>query len=179
MGKLKRAKDAWKTLGRELLDRTIEPAGHPSFVIYFLVSVVVAGGAGIWLELCTYLVTSFQSPPAQLGPLKTALITFFPAVACSACLQIIWAENNHKAFRAFATMLLVAMTIFALLIGLIPIIPIEDALKFGVYSSLFSLWIWWIANARQKDILDDHDDDDPVGGDPAGNLTGDLAGFKT
>jgi hypothetical protein len=69
------------------------------------------------------------------------------------------------------------MAIFALLIGLLTVIPHERALAMGTLASLASLWIWWIANAKHPDLLDTNNDA-AVGGPTDRPLSGDLAGFK-
>lgn len=168
----------WSGLFKELLKRSYEPLNHPSFVIYFIVSVVIAGGAGVWLELCSYIIADMELKSPSLSALKTALITFFPAVAGSACLQIIWAEDDHRALRAFATLVLFVLAILALLTGLISVIPIKCALFVGGGASLLSLWIWWIANANQEGLRDKVPTDAPTGGSVGVPLAGDLTGFK-
>lgn len=172
IGDIKNSTGTWTGLGKELKKRTVEPLGHPSFVIYFVVAQIIAGGAGIWLELCTYLLSS---SPTSLAALRTALITFFPAVVGSACLQIIWAEDDNRTLRAFATFMLIVMSIFALLIGLLTVIPNCRAILLGACASAVSLWVWWIANAKQKDLLDP---DAALGGDTDSGLPGDLSKFK-
>ena len=45
---------SWTKLARELRKRTVEPTRHVSFVIYFLVAVVMFGGLGIWISSARY-----------------------------------------------------------------------------------------------------------------------------
>jgi hypothetical protein len=110
-----------------------------------------------------------------LQPLRTALITFFPAVAGSACMQMIWAEDDGRSLRAFAMLILILVAILALIIGLVLAIPHSWALTICALAATAALWVWWIANAKHTDLLDP---DASVGGDPSAPLTGDLAGFK-
>lgn len=166
---------SWGDLWRELKKRTLQPLRHPSFVIYFVVAVIVVGGAGVWLELITYLQAVAAKRCPSLDALRTALVTFFPALAGCACLQLIWAEDHQRALRAFAILVLFAVSILALVLGLIPAIEHRTALFIGLFPSAIALWIWWVANAKQPDLLDP---DAPTGGDPNGPLAGDLRGFK-
>lgn len=174
---IKRQASSWVELARELKKRTFEPVAHASFVIYFVVAVIVIGGVGFWIELYAYLLLATPST-GQADPvsaLRTAVITFFPALAGSACLQLVWAENHQKALRAFGILFLCLMTVIALAIS--PnAVGNRSALVFGFFSSIAALWTWWIANARQKDLLD-IDPDAPLGGNRNADIPGNLDGF--
>jgi len=175
---VKRQGSSWVELARELKKRTIEPLAHVSFVIYFVVAVIVIGGIGFWIELYAYLL--FATPPAgQADPvsaLRTAIITFFPALTGSACLQLVWAESHQKSLRAFGILFLCLMTVMALAIST-NAVGNRSALVVGFVASIAALWTWWIANARQKDLLD-IDPDAPLGGKQDASLSGDLDGFS-
>lgn len=172
--------NSWERLWRELVRRTCGPFKHVSFVIYFLVATVIIGGIGFWLELYVY-VFSAQPKPENIDPLlamRTAVTTFFPALTGTACLQLIWAEDHRKPLRAFGVFFLVIMTIVALVIAPTQFITSNSALTVGFVASLASLWAWWIANAEQKDLLDDIDPDDSIGGKKVDvDLPGNLDGF--
>jgi len=173
------AVNSWIKLGAALKRRTCEPFSHVSFVIYFLVAVIIIGGIGIWIELYAYLLppSSPATPTVPLAPLRSAIVTFFPALTASACLQLIWAENEHKFLRSFGVLFLTLMTMAALIIS--PhAMGNGSALTVGILASLAALWAWWIANAEQKDFLD-IDNDAPLGGKTTNaKLSGDLDGFK-
>lgn len=174
---VKRQENSWIGLGRELKKRTFEPFSHASFVIYFVVAVILIGGVGFWIELYAYLLHA--RPPIEqadpLSALRTTVITFFPALAGSACLQLVWAENHQKSLRAFGVLFLCVMTVMALAIS--PnAVGNRSALILGFISSVAALWTWWIANAKQEDLLD-IDPDAPLGGDEDATLSGDLGGF--
>ncbi len=174
---IKRQGGSWVELWRELKKRSVEPFSHASFVIYFVVAVIVIGGIGFWIELYSYLI--FASPStAQEGSvsaLRTSVITFFPALAGSACLQLVWAESHQKSLRAFGILFLCLTTVIALAISPAAV-GNSSALLLGFLSSIVALWIWWIANAKQKDFLD-IDPDAPLGGNKDADLSGDLDGF--
>lgn len=90
--------NSWVLLGRELLRRSRSPLQHFSFVAYFLVAVVGLGGIGIWLEL----EAMSRVPQTTLNPLvsvRTALISFFPALAGTSCMQLIWSDESKKALE--------------------------------------------------------------------------------
>lgn len=175
--KVKRQNSSWIDLGRELKKRTFEPLSHASFVIYFVVAVIAIGGVGFWIELYAYFlhVTPLSEQTDPLAALRTAVITFFPALAGSACLQLVWAESHQKSLRAFGVLFLCLMTVIALAISP-SVVGDRWALILGFISSIASLWTWWIANAKQQDLLDINPEA-PLGGDKDAKLSGDLSGF--
>jgi hypothetical protein len=168
---------SWTLLRKELWNRTKEPAAHASFVLYFLIAVVMIGAGGVWIELYSLLVLA--GPVNSIAPsesgLRTAVITFFPALAGSACMQLVWAEDRNKYLRSFAVFVLFVMTILA--IGISPnVISSKSVFFVGSIASLLALWTWWIANAKQHDLLDNNLDAS-LGKDPLSALSGDLNGF--
>lgn len=173
--------ESWVRLGRELKKRTVDPIGHVSFTLFFLVAVILLGGAGVWLELHSYFsyVPTAEKPTASLAALRTAVITFFPALAGSSCMQLIWVNDELKSLRAFATSILVILFIAAVAIAPDKI-STNLALVIGGISSCIAFWMWWIANADHPGLKDIDDPDASLGNrDPSGELSGDLDGFTT
>lgn len=176
-GAPERTISSWVTLFRELRKRTVEPVFHASFVMYFCVAVVLVGGSGVWFEMHSYLlhVPTSEHPLPSTSALRIAVITFFPALAGSSCMQLIWAEDHHKSLRAFAITALAALTgtVFAIAPSAV---SNSAALWTGVVASVIALWTWWIANAKQRDLLDI----DAATGkrDTGGDLPGNLDEFK-
>lgn len=185
-------KDSWSQYTRlfgELRERTLAPILHPTFVIYFVVVMVLISPCNVWVELYAYLLPSQSLPPAttvissaaavpspSLFALRTALLTFFPTVAAGTAMQLVWAEDR-KAMRAIAMLMLTGL---AVVTALITPDRVGDgkAIVFGGLATVASLWLWWIANSRQADLLDKGDPDDPIGGEDVGApLPGDLDGF--
>lgn len=166
--------DLWK----EVVERTKKPKGHPSFVIFFVIAVLGFGALGIWIELYGYIYPDLMPwPPQPTDALRTAVLTFFPAVAGTAAMQLVWAESS-KHFRSAAFLVLVVFLVAALLVSPSRITN-ESALIVGVIASLLSLWVWWIANSTQADLLDVVDPEDAVGGqNPEVPLPGSLNEFQ-
>jgi len=169
---------SWVTLYRELRKRTVEPLSHASFVMYFCAAVVLVGGAGVWFELHSYVfhVPTVEHPLPTASALRIAVITFFPALAGSSCMQLIWAEDHNKSLRAFAITALAALA--CLVVAIAPsAVRNSTALGVGLFASIVALWTWWIANAKQRDLLDI----DAATGKKvtAGELQGNLDEFKT
>ena len=105
------------------------------------------------------------------------MITFFPALAGSSCMQLIWAEDDERSLRAFAVVVLTALI---LVIFFVAPEAVSDraALMAGAAASLLALWSWWIANAKQKDLLDTNPDAATGGKATGGDLPGNLDEFK-
>src|SRR5690606_36288224 len=151
--------------------RTTRPRRHPSFVAFFILAVFGLGASGVWLEL---YVLVFPDPtaighflrhpgaPSHFDALRTALITFFTAVAGTSAMQLIWAEDL-KHFRSASALILFLFLVVALVIFPARICDCA-AISIGVLMSLLALWVWWIANAKQADLLDSVDPRDAVGG---------------
>lgn len=106
----------FKELKREISRRTLRPCYHPSFIIFFLIAVLGFSASGIWLELYAYVYPVPEDASPKLDALRTAVITFFPAVAGTAAMQLIWQENEKHirsmAFLTLAIFLVAALWIF-------------------------------------------------------------------
>lgn len=163
----------WNRLGEKLSGRLITPLAHPSFVLFFLASVVLVGGAGVWLELYNYIYTD-----APILGLRTAVLTFFPALAGSSCMQIILEENVDRALRSFAMTMLVAISALALWVAPSAIIGNSSALFVSFIGSLLALCLWWVANADQPAFRDDRLDS-PLGNATTERLAGSLDDLTT
>jgi hypothetical protein len=168
----------YSALGQELWRRTRDPIGHPSFVIFFLLAVVGCAGLGLWIEVWAYF-SSDQS--GELDSVRTALTTYFPALAGSTVLQLIWAESSGRSLRAFA--LLCAFMIVLMTIVSSAGSKFDDgtAIWVGIVASIGAGWIWWITNADQQDFQDKIDPDAAIGGGrdrvESRQLSGSLDGF--
>lgn len=169
---------SWSLLRTELRVRTMKPLAHASFVLYFAGAVLLIGAGGIWLEIYSLLLLPNAVDPSAspASGLRTAVITFFPALAGSSCMQLVLAEDQQKYLKTFALVLMVVIGILA--IGLTPAaIGTGTAIFVGAIASVVALWTWWIANAKQLDLLDG-DLDAPLGKNPDAEPSGDLNGFN-
>jgi hypothetical protein len=168
----------WPALGRELSQRTTQPISHPSFVIFFIVVIFGVVPTGFWIELYSY----YASGQKSAATLRTSFISVVPAFVAATTLQLIWAENEKRSLRAFS--------IFALstcMLGLVfcasEAISNNVALFWGSVSAVIALWMWWIANANQRELMDEQPDishDYSIGGALSNSpLAGSLDEFQT
>jgi hypothetical protein len=167
---------SWVLLGKELTHRSLSPLSHSSFVFFFVVGVVGLGGIGVWLELET-LSRIGSAPQTPLGSLRTALISFFPALAGTSCMQLIWSDESKKYMKSFSTAMMMGAATVAVMTAR-PSVSDTSALWIAGIASIVALWTWWIANAFQNEFLDPPDA--AVGGDAgAAQLPGDLSDYQS
>ena len=163
----------WESLFKEVWRRTKEPFSHPSFVFYFVIAILVLGAFGIWNELINIWVGNDSSNSQTL---RKTITSFFPILAASTCLQIIW-EDRFKSIRSFIIFLFM-LTLIGLYIAANQSIMDCIAIKFGVLATAISIWMWWLANADQDFLKDPIDPTAATGNDDTSeSLPGDLSGF--
>jgi hypothetical protein len=152
----------YTALGRQLVRRTIDPLGYPSFAIYLLVGVIGFGGLGFWIEL--YRFVNASSAQASLDAARIALVTLFPALVGSCALQAVLAESERN-LRAFAMLVLVLSLVMAFVVGPTSALSNPRALAIGLLAWLASVWFWVVTNAEQREFRDRIEPSAPLGGD--------------
>ncbi|MBX8548830.1 MULTISPECIES: hypothetical protein [Pseudomonas syringae group] len=164
----------WYQFRASLLSRTVKPAKHPTFVMFFALGIVVFGGIGIWVEILRLNV--FLSKEATFTSVCFAINVFYPSLGCASMLQFI-VGNYPKALKAFGCLLCFIFIGACLLIGLRQLYtPIGLCVEIAL--SALALWAWWIANAENPDYLDADDATAYGPVDTNTPLPGDLNGFK-
>ena len=73
-------------LGREISERFWAPFGQVSFWVALVFGVILFGALGIWVELYKEL----NHSSGHYENLRTAIHTFFPALAFTSTMQLIW-----------------------------------------------------------------------------------------
>lgn len=163
-------------LGAELRRRLFAPIGQVSFWVFFLLGVVLFSASGVWVELGKYAF----SEQGNLNGVRTAIHTFFPAVACTATMQIIFSEDDKKYMRSLGY----AVGLILILIG-IGLLALDERLSstvsilLGASASIISVLAWWIANGDEQMFYDNLKGDESTGGDPKAPLKGSTSGLKT
>jgi hypothetical protein len=173
---IEKEKGDWGYLKGELIRRTQEPLKDVPFVIYFITSILLFGGLGIWVELVKLTLSKSQPDYASL---ITAISTFYPALIASSSLQLILASANKsdKIFISFGLFNLCFFGLSSILLGTFskqyPVIVMLLAVVF----SLLAAWIWWVTNCDDPTFKKIQKIDAATGGDPNRNLTGDYSGY--
>ena len=94
----------WSLFKKELWRRTSSPQKQPTYVFYFLVS-MIAGAIGVWAAMTeTWLgLTKDQSMLIILSSDGTfkSMVTFFAALGSASCARIVMVEDKEKHLRGF------------------------------------------------------------------------------
>ena len=106
----------WAALIFELWKRLREPLKQPSFVMYFLLALIL-GAMGVWAALAEGVIAKWQNDTQE--PFFRALVTFFPAIGSLACVQVIIVEDSQKSLRALFSLLLIVFLTLAIVSGLV------------------------------------------------------------
>lgn len=161
-------------LKRELATRISAPAGEVTFWLYLFSGVLVLGGFGVWYEFFPYVLSLNGSSAAGV---YSALLTFFPALAGPAALQMVFTDVE-KPLKAFA------IAYCVLFLGLFTLLtlgkPEKTWLSFLVVgiACLTAIFMWWITNGHDPAFRDNVDDKAPLGGDTQVTPKGSLDGFE-
>lgn len=163
-------------LWNELKRRLKAPTGQVTFWMFLFLGVCGFGACGIWVELDKYA----QSSNNNLDGIQTAIFTFFPALGCTATMQIIISDTEKKYMRSvgFAAGILMLLAAFWL-VRYSENIMKSTSILIGLIASVIAILTWWIANGEDP-IFDDNVKkiDIPTGGDIKTPLNGDIKGFK-
>lgn len=126
------------------------------FWVYFIVGVLLFGGAGIWSLWFS------SSKPSLL----MAVCSFYLAIAGASCMDFIFSEDERKYIRGFSifwAMLLCVLTLFAFF---------KENYWIASLATIISLVLWWLANAENPKLTDIARPLSPVGGDANGEVNG-------
>lgn len=167
-------KGHWSELGGEIYKRTFTPFIYPSFLFFFLIAVIIIGASGFWIEVVNYVQNVCGS---SLNSIKKSLMGFFPVLAATACLQVIW-NDDLKNFRGFIILLFV-LSLIGLFVCARDDIADVVAIVFAAISSLIALWMWWMTNYNETYLRSTLDPDAPFGkNNPTEALSGGLQEFN-
>ena len=167
----------WVRLGSNLWSRTHQPFRNPTFVIYFLISMII-GGIGIWIALIESLSPSTNGTltPSITPEVFQSTLTFFAAVGSISCVQILITEDEDKHLRSLFVLFLILFVILAVTAAfggsIAPRLP-AFATVFGLFFAAVS---WWIANWDDRKFSQTSAQA-PLGGSPDDDAAGDTEGF--
>jgi hypothetical protein len=169
--------NSFGVLWYELKSRFMAPVGQVSFWVFLILGVFLFSACGVWVELGKYILSSSKN----LDGIQTAIFTFFPALACTATMQIIFSDKEKKPMKSIAY--LVGILLLLAAIGLLSFAEHFTStvlIRTGVVASILAIITWWIANGEDPIFNDNVSNPDiPTGGDTKALLNGDISGFKT
>ncbi|WP_329740738.1 hypothetical protein [Dyella sp. A6] len=168
--------DYWQQFGEVLKERTLEPLNHPTFIGFFLVAVLAIGGLGIWVEIFRAVADASSSPKGIL----LAINVFYPSVGVAAAAQLLINRDLPSYLKALALLMELVFVGGCITLQFTWQHPIF-AIVMESLISVGALWSWWIANAKNPELLDKPEKVPSAAGpaDPtASDLPGNLNGLK-
>jgi len=166
----------WSQLRAELGRRLVEPLKSPVFVIYFVVVIVIIGGAGIW-EILVRSAThkgedlQFSISQATLSAIHTYLVAIAAAAAADAILRLGEANRALRFLGYVAVMAIVLIAVFNSVF--------VESMFLATLLGVGALVLWWVVNADNATLRDENPPPSAsTGGDPRQPLQGDLAGLN-
>jgi len=169
--------DHWKALWGRIRSMTIDPIEHPPFVFNAILAMSFAG-LGIWTEIIRLIL---KGESIDLSGLLTAVLTFFPALAGSASIQLVVAATGKKdkSITALGILLMTASSMLAVVLAIFSERYPYAVLIFGALAAFFSVWVWWIANGEDPNFkVTPVDPESFTGGDLDRPMSGDLGGIN-
>lgn len=166
---------SWDELKNNVAAKYDKSIANPTLVLYSFAAIFLLGNLGFWVELFSYT----SSKTCTLDPMVKSLITFFPAVAIPACMQLNISDLNSKAEKALSIVIAVIIAFSALALGIFPS-TLDSGLILAVCicMSIFAYFIWLVINADNNDFKDP-DSDAALGGPVNSNMSGSLKGLKS
>lgn len=169
--------NSFVALGHETKARFLAPVGQVSFWVALIVGVILLGALGIWVELIKHSQSAVHDD--QLTNVRTAIHTFFPALAFTSTMQLILTDSaKYVKSAGYAVGVLLLLMAAGLLFADTRISP-GASILLGALASLVSVLIWWVANGYEPMFDDGVPPDASVGGNPDTPLDGNVEGVKT
>lgn len=168
----------WTALFMELWERIYRPIFQPTYVIYFVISLVV-GAAGIWAAAIEALLeTQSQTPPQSIwedARVFSAMLTYFAALGSLSCIHVIVVEDQQKHLRTFMCFVLVALLLLTVFAAVFEYQAPSAGYPYLTVATVVAALTWWMANWDETKYVQ-HSMDDPLGGDSSKQAAGDDDG---
>lgn len=167
--------NSWILLAKELWGRFARPWGQVSFVLYFLMAIII-GGFGVWFTLVQGVLSNWGQDTLEL--FFRAVLTYFPAIGALACVQVAIMEDDHKYMRAFFMLLLIIFVILALISGLFYSRNSELSFVLVLIGTFLALVSWWVVNSQEDRLMDTPEPTAALGGSSEEEPAGDTEDYK-
>jgi hypothetical protein len=168
----------WQEFWRELKERARKPLRHPTFVMYFGGIIILLGGLGL-LDPVFNSVMLGNWPEIEWGRLISACYTYFIAIAATAAVDLILSLNQRKYLLMFfllGCLCVLFLAFIAFIVGTFRGNATGAAIP-SVLGYILALFLWWVGNADNPNLLEPVKPDAPTGGDVHVDPVGDLSGF--
>ena len=134
-------KDEWLLLLKILLKRFFVGFGRVSFLLYFVVIIVILGGLGVWIEYFS---------ETQNG-LNNALTTFFMAILATSSADLLLKTKPEDEMGFLKMPALSILIIGGLMAALVFAGYCQEQL--AKTGTILALMLWWIANSSDDKYL--------------------------
>lgn len=168
----------WAQLGSTVWRRIAEPIARPTYVFYFLLSMII-GSVGVWISLVDVMISNDGITGVNFAEseLYQSILTFFAAVGSISCVQILIVEDSDKNLRSLFVLVLILFLVLATLAALLGTSAQEFAVPIIVLGTLLAALTWWIANWDDGKFAQTNPEA-PLGGSPGDEAAGDTEGFN-
>ena len=166
--------DIWKSI--------VKPLSQPSYVFFFVLSVVVGGIAVVVAILKALTGHCYEKSVTAcfLGNAAVfqAAVSFFAALGCVACVRVIIVVDKFKHMRAVSVLgLFVTAGLAGMSLFLFEELPVWTS-RLVVIGFVVALLQHWIANFDENDYSESGPDEWMLGGDTTADLQGKADGFE-
>ena len=171
----------WQEFWDELMERLRTPRRHPTFVFYFLGIIIFLGGFGLLLEPLVTLVMQKNWTTIDWIRLISVCYTYFVAIAATAAVDLILSLRRRKSLQMLFVLCCLVVFLCAVLAAIWG--TFGGNAKAAAYPSvlgyILALFLWWVGNADNVNLLDTPPNPDvTTGGDTRDQPVGDLSDFN-
>lgn len=140
----------WNEIGLFFKTRSKEPWQHPEFVLYFIFFVVIMGGISIWASL--YIES--HNKEFNHNNVLTNIFSFIVVIITTGSIEMAFAGNKYiKNLLFIISVIVTLLSIFTYLAFFKSHNP--NLYFLAVPFFIFSIFIWWIANAENANLTQD------------------------
>ena len=137
----------WKELNTFFKKRRKSPLDHPEFLIYFVLVIFGFGAIGIWSSL---YIENYENVYNHSNIVHN-IASFAIAIISAGSIELMFVENKYiknPLFLISISTIIASVFIFFATLKIGGPMAYLLAIPFGI----FSLYIWWIANAENANL---------------------------
>lgn len=167
----------WQEFYQTLRGRLIEPAKHPTFVLYFIGIIIAVGGFGIFEPIVSCILGKLARADLPHA-LISSTYTYFVAIAATAAVDL---ALSYRKKKYLLMMFLLSSFLVLFLAFLSAIIHRHGYAAIPTFLGyVLALFLWWIGNANNVNLLDTLPPENAsTGGGTETKPAGDLNGYTS
>ena len=137
----------WEELKVFFKNRFTSPIEHPEYVFYFIIVIIGFGAIGVWSSLYV----EYYNKVYNHSNVISNLLSFSVAIIATGSIELMFVENKFIRKTLFLISVFIIFT-SCILFLLSMKINSSNGYWIAIPFSLFSLYIWWIANADNANL---------------------------